>query len=100
MQWSCYDFMGQSGHSKGLVVMDQCSGVAMTPWGRVIIVKDLGAVIVALSRKHASLGVLFLGWKQLKYITGYDFGPKSELDLETLVSLTIRSILIEWIVSS
>ena len=100
MQWSCYDFMGQSGHSKGLVAMDQCSGVAMTPWGRVIIVKDLGAVIVALSRRHASLGVLFLGWKQLEYITGYDFRPKSELDSETLVSLTIRSILIEWIGSS
>ena len=31
--------MGQSGHSKGLVTMDQCSGVAMTPWGRVIIAR-------------------------------------------------------------
>ena len=100
MQWSCYDFMGQSGHSKGLVAMDQCSGVAMTPWGRVIIVKNLGVVIVALSRRHSSLEVMFLGWKQLEYITGYDFRPKSELDSETLVSLTIRSILIEWIVSS
>ena len=26
--------MGQSGHSKGLVAMDQCSGVVMTPWGQ------------------------------------------------------------------
>ena len=34
--------MGQSGHSKGLVAMDQCSGAIMTPWGRVIIAKDLG----------------------------------------------------------
>ena len=43
---------------------------------------------------------MFLGWKQLEYITEYDFRPKSELDSETLVSLTIRSILVEWIGSS
>ena len=89
--------MGQSDRSKA---MSQYSEVVMTSWGRVDIAKDLGAVIVALSRRHASLEVMFLGWKQLEYITGYDFRPKSELDSETLVSLTIRSILIEWIGSS
>ena len=31
---------------------------------------------------------------------GYNFRPKGELDSETLVSLTIRSIRIEWISSS
>ena len=48
--------------------MSQCSGVVMTSWGRVDIAKDLGAVTVALSRRHAILGVMFLGWKPLEYI--------------------------------
>ena len=43
---------------------------------------------------------MFLEWKLLEYIMGHDFRPKCELDSETLVSLTIRSIWIEWISSS
>ena len=38
------------------------------------------AVADALSRRHASLGAIFLEWKQLEYISGYDFRPKCELD--------------------
>ena len=54
----------------------------------------------ALSKRRASLEAIFLEWKQLVYITGYDVRPKCELDSETLVSLTIRSIWIEWNSSS
>ena len=39
MQWGVYDSMGQSGHSEGLVAMDQCSEAVVTSWGRVIIAK-------------------------------------------------------------
>ena len=40
------------------------------------------AVADALSRRHASLGAMFVEWKQLEYITGYDLRPKCELDPE------------------
>ena len=43
---------------------------------------------------------MFLEWKQLEYITGFDFRPKCELDPEMLASLTIRPTLIERIGSS
>ena len=39
MQWGVYDSMGQSGHSEGLVAMDQCNEAVVTSWGRVIIAK-------------------------------------------------------------
>ena len=58
------------------------------------------AVADALSRRHASLAAMFLEWKQLEYIAGYDFRPKCELDPEMLASLTIRPTIIEWIGSS
>ena len=45
------------------------------------------AVADALSRRHASLGAMFLECKQLEYITRYDFRPKCELDPEVLASL-------------
>ena len=54
----------------------------------------------ALSRRHASLGAIFLEWKQLEHITGYDFRPKCELDPEMLASLVIRFTLIDRIGSS
>ena len=43
---------------------------------------------------------MFLEWKQLEYIAGYNFRPKCELDLEMLASLMIRPTLIERIGSS
>ena len=58
------------------------------------------AVADALSRRHASLGAMFLEWKHLEYIAGYDFKPKCELDPEMLANLTIRPTLIERIGSS
>ena len=54
----------------------------------------------ALSRRHASLGAMFLEWKQLEYIAGYDFRPKCKLDPEVLASLTVIPTLIKRIGSS
>ena len=58
------------------------------------------AVVDALSRRHASVGAMLLEWKQLEYISGYNFRPRCELDPEMLASLTIRPTLIERIGSS
>ena len=55
------------------------------------------AVADALSRRHASLGAMFLEWKQMEYIAGFDFRPKCELDPVMLASLAIRPTLIERI---